>query len=422
MGTLIDKASYKAVSEQFKVYGEYVNLHRHVPYVFDGLKPSYRRTIQSALDVAKDKMAKVATISGHCIGHYHPHGDASINPIVSQLVNVGIFEGQGNHGCELLHGEDQEPAAPRYIEAKLSNAYKNLLLPLLPFVPTFENELNSTEYEYLPVPIPLGLTFGYLGIAVGTGCRIPAFTPKSLLNAYLKDDPELLESSFGLIIENKSELKRLWETSRGRINYKIHTYIEGDSVCIKGFRGPLTIDWSWIDEMVSQGRVELNDLSSTKPLIKLNKTPRVQYPTFDEIRDYVEEITRGSESYYLRVVAGNQVRDVGIRDWIDITYKNYCRIYQEFINHTVSTIQREINIYTNFRTVADKIINTELSYEKISSKLGIDLDIVKAIGAKSINSLRNSDPSTKIPELKSRMKEVKSTNIDNVIKENIETM
>jgi len=148
MSVIVEKHPSEAVSEQFKLYGEYVNLHRHIPYVYDGLKPSYRRTIQSALDVAKTKMAKVATISGHTIGTYHPHGDASINPIVSQLVQAGIFKGQGNHGADVLHGEDISPAAPRYIEAMLSSGLSCLYAANIDF------GVNAGILHPVPTAIP----------------------------------------------------------------------------------------------------------------------------------------------------------------------------------------------------------------------------------------------------------------------------
>jgi DNA gyrase/topoisomerase IV subunit A len=337
-------------------------------------------------------------------------------------VNAKIFDGQGNHGAEVLYGEDQLPAAPRYIEAKLSESYKKLLLPVLKFVPTFTNDLGNKEYEYLPTPIPFGLTFGYLGIAVGTGCRIPAFTPSSILDAYLHDDPKLLKSAFGLEIANPENLHHLWETGRGRIKYNMKVEQKGNIVSIIGSKGPVEIDWSWFEKMKADGRIEINDLSDTVPRVELELNSRVRYPSVSEIYNNAVAVATAAESYYVRVVYNNQVRDIGLRDWIDITYKNYIRIYELHRKSEISALEYDIKVLTNFRSVADKIINTKDSYEQIAKDLKIDLDIVKTIGSKSINTLRNSDPTKKIPELKNRIESIKKVNVDDVIKNCIELM
>lgn len=422
MERIVNKSSFKTVSDQFVVYGTYVNRYRHIPYVLDGLKPSYRRTILSAIDVAKDAMAKVATISGHCIGHYHPHGDASINPIVSELVNSNIFDGQGNHGAEVLYGESQLPAAPRYIEAKIADSFKKVILPVLKFIPKFKNDLGNDEYYYLPTPIPLGLTFGYLGIGVGTGCRIPAFTPQSILDAYLNDDPTLLQSRFGLNIDNQENLHYLWREGRGRIKFSMNVEMQDRAVTITGMKGPVKIDWSWFDKYRMEGRLIIDDLSEEVPRAEIRLADRVRYPSINEVYSKALEASSYAESYYIRTVYDGQVRDIGIYDWIDITYQNYVSLLEKLKKTRVAELQYDVAVFRNFRTVADKIINTKDSYEKIASDLKIGLDIVKTISSKSINTLRNSDPASKIPELLKAIEQVKNTDSHKVISDVVSTM
>jgi hypothetical protein len=407
----IDKTAHESVKEQFKNYGEYVCLHRHIPNVLDGLKPSYKRMIQGAFDIARDKKVKSATLIGHTIGTMHPHGLVSLEGVLGELVHSGIFDGQGNFGYTALIGESAGMAASRYTEAGLSSGFTKLLTPIMKYVPTFTNELGFKEYEYIPVPIPLGLTFSYLGIAIGTGCKIPAFTPKSLIEAYLNDDPKLLKNANGLIIENPDELSKLWTTGRGHIRYRIKSEIIGDRIIVEGHPGAVKPNFSKLLEWRSDGRVDYDDESSSVPKVAFYKMPRVQYPSFEEIVSEVEKATRDHESYYIRVVANNQVRDVGIKTWIDITYKNYLSLLEKYKTDHIEKDKFDILVYSNFRKVADILINDDkISYDDVASKFNIPIEVVNTISQKSIHQLRTSDPSNKIKGLEDDIK--KYENLD----------
>ena len=127
----------------------------------------------------------------------------------------------------MIYGDDISPAAARYTEAKISSKFRSIFSDLMPYVPFKDGELEEQEPEYIPTPIPLSLLFGGLGIGFGANMRIPAFTIKSIYNALIKDDPELLEAPFGLkLIKDKSQLKELWDTGLGRLTYQYQVYYE----------------------------------------------------------------------------------------------------------------------------------------------------------------------------------------------------
>jgi hypothetical protein len=420
-----ERSSIDIVEEQFKIYGEYVNLHRHIPYIYDGLKPSYRRLIQASLDIAKDKLVKTASIVGNTLMKWHPHGDASLNPVVSELVKKGIFDGRGNHGAEFLIGEDASPAAPRYTEAGLNKSYRDIMCPVLKYVPTFLNELGYEEYEYMPSPIPLGLMFGYIGIAVGTGCKLPSFTSKSLLEAYLNDDPLLLKQSDGLIIDNPDNLKVLWKTGRSYLKYHVNNYRLGNEIIIEGKHGPLNLNYDWLLQLRSDGRVDYDDLTSDDyPKLSWHKMPRVQYPTTEEMEAKIRDICKGQECYYVRVVHNDQVRDIGLYDWIDITYKNYKNLYSKYLSDKISNIKFDIEVFKNANTVSREIIESKsASADSIAKKLNIGVDIVNSIMDKTLRSIRNmldSDYTKKISDLEVKIKELEIFDIDKLILNSIQ--
>ena len=78
------------VIEAYSEYGDYINKFRHIPKLEDGLKPVYKRVILGALEIASNKKIKTATLSGYVCGPLHPHGSASINGVIAELVRAGI--------------------------------------------------------------------------------------------------------------------------------------------------------------------------------------------------------------------------------------------------------------------------------------------------------------------------------------------
>jgi topoisomerase-4 subunit A len=152
-------------------YASYVILDRSVPYYEDGLKPVQRRILHTLYEMNRsdERMHKVANIVGRTM-QYHPHGDASIG---DALVNIGqkklLVETQGNWG-NLITGDS--PAAPRYIEGRLSQfALEVLFNPeTTEWVPNYDG--RSKEPVCLPVKFPLVLAQGADGIAVALSTSI----------------------------------------------------------------------------------------------------------------------------------------------------------------------------------------------------------------------------------------------------------
>ena len=153
----------------FVEYASYVILERAIPAIEDGLKPVQRRILH-AMNVMDDgRYNKVANIIGATMA-YHPHGDAAIG---DALVNLGqkdlLIDAQGNWG-DVRTGDSA--AAPRYIEARLSNFAKEV---------AFNDKTTEWQLSYdgrkkepisLPMKFPLLLAQGVEGIAVGLSTKI----------------------------------------------------------------------------------------------------------------------------------------------------------------------------------------------------------------------------------------------------------
>jgi topoisomerase IV subunit A len=157
------------INENFIQYASYVIRDRAIPQLEDGLKPVQRRIMHSLYEKDDGRFNKVANIVGHCM-QYHPHGDASIEDALVNLVNrTYLIEGQGNFG-NVLTGDPA--AASRYIECRLTDLARNELFnpKLTEYVPSYDG--RNQEPVILPSKLPLILMLGSEGIAVGLSTRI----------------------------------------------------------------------------------------------------------------------------------------------------------------------------------------------------------------------------------------------------------
>jgi topoisomerase-4 subunit A len=165
-GTSPLERSYQA---WFLDYASYVILDRAVPHIDDGLKPVLRRVLHTLWEMDDGRFHKVANVVGATM-RYHPHGDASIG---AALVGMGqrgwLVEPQGNFG-NVLTGD--EPAAPRYIEARLTPFAREVLFnpKTTPWQLSYDG--RAREPVTLPAKFPIVLLEGAEGIAVGLSTRI----------------------------------------------------------------------------------------------------------------------------------------------------------------------------------------------------------------------------------------------------------
>lgn len=170
----------KLYKNWFLEYASYVILERAIPRYSDGLKPVQRRILYSMKNIDDGRFHKVANIIGHTM-QYHPHGDQSIG---DALVNIGqknlLVETQGNWG-DINTGD--KAAAPRYIEARLSNFANDVLFnhKITDWVSSYDG--RNKEPVELPVKFPLLLVSGAEGIAVGLSTKIMPHNFKELIKA-----------------------------------------------------------------------------------------------------------------------------------------------------------------------------------------------------------------------------------------------
>lgn len=232
----------------FNRYAKAVITDRAVPDVRDGMKPVQRRIIFDMFDqgqVYAKPTVKCATIVGHVMGHFHPHGDASIYDALVHMsqswkMEAPLVDFQGNNGSI----DDDPAAASRYTEARLSLLSEYLVKDIdkntVEMVPTFDDK--SLEPTVLPARYPNLLVNGTSGIAVGSTTYIPPHNLKEVIDATiyrLNHKRATLDDllSFipgpdfptGGIIDDKNSLRTLYETGKGSFYLYCRTEINEDT-------------------------------------------------------------------------------------------------------------------------------------------------------------------------------------------------
>ena len=246
-GTVIKIPIEDEVKQAYIDYSMSVIVQRALPDVRDGLKPVHRR-IMYAMDTlhlaSGGKTKKCATIVGEVLGHYHPHGDASV---YDALVRLGqdfsqrytTVTPQGNFGT--IGGDP--PAAYRYTEAKMSKITEEMVADISKNTVDMSRNFDDTtdEPSVLPAKFPFLLCNGTTGIAVGMATNMPTHNLREVaaaISAYI-DNPEISIDELihyikgpdfptGGIIYGTSGIKKAYKTGRGKIVIRSKFKIETD--------------------------------------------------------------------------------------------------------------------------------------------------------------------------------------------------
>ena len=233
------------MGERFGRYSKYIIQDRALPDIRDGLKPVQRRILYSmnkdgnTFDKSYRKSAKSV---GNIMGNFHPHGDASIYDAMVRMSQDWknreiLVEMHGNNGS--MDGDP--PAAMRYTEARLSEIAGYLLQDIEKKTVPFAWNFDDTEKEptVLPAAFPNLLVNGSTGISAGYATDIPPHNLAEVIDAtvYMIDHPtakvdKLMEFlpgpdfPTGGIIQGRDEIKKAYETGKGRVVVRSKTEIE----------------------------------------------------------------------------------------------------------------------------------------------------------------------------------------------------
>lgn len=260
----------REMRKSYIAYAMSVIVGRALPDVRDGLKPVHRRILYAMYEdnLTVDKpFRKSATTVGNVLGHYHPHGDASVYDAMVRMaqpfsLRYPLIDGHGNFGS--IDGDP--PAAYRYTEARMAKIANVMLADIkkdtVDFTPNFDEERK--EPVVLPSRIPNLLVNGSSGIAVGMATNIPPHNLGEVIDGvcYVIDHPEAdlddlcaiikgPDFPTGGIVMGRAGIRAAYATGRGKIKVRARCEIED----IPGSSNRQRIIVSEIPYMVNKARL-----------------------------------------------------------------------------------------------------------------------------------------------------------------------
>jgi len=241
---IIDAEIVKEMKDSYLDYAMSVITQRALPDVRDGLKPVHRRILYAMHDKGfypSHKFVKSAQIVGEVMGHYHPHGDASIYDAMVKLgqdfaTRYPLVWGQGNFGSI----DDDPPAASRYTEARMAKVSIDILKDIdkdtVNWIPNYSGEKN--EPSVLPTRLPNLLLNGTMGIAVGMATNIPPHNLGEVIDAvnHIIDNDDVTNEDLlqhikgpdfplGGLVYGKEDIRHAYATGRGGVVCRGHAEI-----------------------------------------------------------------------------------------------------------------------------------------------------------------------------------------------------
>lgn len=351
-------------------YGSYVVENRAIPDLRDGLKPSHRAMLWSAIGHRPGTpFAKSARVVGKAIGEFHPHGDTACYEAGVTIANANppLLEGKGNFGSPV-----DPAAAMRYSEMRMSQFSHLFMLDsgYLKAVPMVDNFSLDTKWPlYVPALLPTLLLAGNPTIpAYGVSAGNPSFELKGvadivlhgLMGKEITTDLVMkhlkVAHRFGTkCIDNEAHMKHFYGTGKGSLHYEpdMHVDYKTKRIIIQNYV-PRTManaasTAARMQEIAAmKGVSSVSDSSSSKnPLagpyacaIEIEVGRGVGEDAFYDLARAIQRKLNGVEAYDLGVVVRYADQDKKTR----FARMNFAQFFRQWIIYRVNLETRYLNV------------------------------------------------------------------------------
>ena len=256
-GIIVEQPIVDVLEKNYMPYAMSVIVSRAIPEI-DGFKPSHRKLLYTMykMGLLTGGKTKSANIVGQTM-KLNPHGDQAIYDTMVRMARGHAallhpwIDSKGNFGK--AYSRNMVCAASRYTEAKLDKISAELFRDIDKDTVDFVDNYDSTmkEPSLFPVTFPSILVNYNVGIAVGMASQICPFRLSEICDTTIKlikdPDHDILSTlpapdfaGGGLIIYDKDELNKIYETGRGSIKVRAKYRFDEKSRCIEVTEIPAT--------------------------------------------------------------------------------------------------------------------------------------------------------------------------------------
>lgn len=365
--TIIERSISEFSQNALRVYGSYVVEERAVPDFRDGLKPVHRSLLWSLNDLSlrPDKgYKKSARTVGHCIGIYHPHGDAAAYSAMVTIANTmpPAVDGQGNWGTPV-----DPAAAQRYTEAKMSK-FSHLFmldskyLDVVPKIPNFSGDAKIPLY--LPALLPYALFNGNTPApAYGVRAGNPSFSFKSVAKVVIAmlRGKEVTAKALAKTLEvqhaygcndvtSPDDLIEHMKTGKGSMTYapKIEVDYKKAVIYIQSFvpgglASPKQIDASMLKLVALDGvrkayseQGKKSKMAGPYGALMIVECQKLPEDKLDDLVEKIERVVTNTVSYRLGITI-RKAEEANVFKYLD-----YVTFFQQWIKYRVALETRLI--------------------------------------------------------------------------------
>ncbi|MGN0629215.1 MAG: DNA gyrase subunit A [Oscillospiraceae bacterium] len=256
-GVVVEQPIVDVLEKNYMPYAMSVIVSRAIPEI-DGFKPSHRKLLYTMYKMGL--LGSARTKSANVVGQtmkLNPHGDAAIYDTMvrmsrgyAALLHPWV-DSKGNFGK--AYSRNMVCAASRYTEVKLdkiaAELFKDIDRDTVDFIDNYDNTMK--EPALLPVTFPSILVNYNVGIAVGMASQICPFRLSEICDTTIKliknPQHDLLSTlpapdfaGGGMIIYDKNELEKIYETGRGSIKVRAKYRYDAENRCIEVIEIPST--------------------------------------------------------------------------------------------------------------------------------------------------------------------------------------
>ncbi len=171
--------------------------------------------------------------------------------------------------------------------------------------------------------------------------------------------------------------------------------------------------------MARQGRITIENYTSTKDILIIKKVPRV-HEDMDRIHKVCKDTFSYKKTFMIAVTDSKKAYRIGLRDWIAKCHHTYMAILDKVISAKLSHYEERRDILSKFPDVVNVLIqDRNIKEDDLVTKSGVSRPIVKGVLSKPISYLSNATYNRELTSIEEKYKEYQHIDKQSILESHI---